>query len=546
MKVNLNFIKDLDFEANTKSIFIKEKELLPDFLGDRVNSNFKSLLENLYVQDSSNQDNQEYNLQKNIQSDYKNQQIVDNGFQPEKETSNDKDTNIHENSDIATKNKEENHKTKNNNTEKEDFDSSVNIEKTITNNLAEKNTIEQNSTQITNKKETILYKNRDLDSHSKKTNKNTINSKIYELLSINTIEKTENHKSNNKDNTLNTITVKIQPDLLKGKNIFVKITSSQDLYESTGKNKYFANFKLFQNLVSEKNQEKLNQTILLDKKNNKKNQTIEELLLEAFNKKNVKESSKQNYHNNVLKENLQNNNIENNKLLEKDVKNTELKPSKIEVYIKPELKIKTQDTNASNLETKDNFNKFSLFSNHSLISNKINLKEMDSSDILSKSIKEALDEIISKARLQIGKDQFTAQIRLNPSIFGYMSVNINYENGSLVLKILVDNLDIYKKLQENLESIKFDFSKQGIQLDTLQVKFKESENSHLEYSNNFDSGDFQNSNHKNFYFEYSNNDKFIIENKSSFGNVQENTNKSNNTIQGNSVMNMHYSREFWG
>ncbi len=98
-------------------------------------------------------------------------------MQSEKQTLKDKDTNIHEKSDIATKNKEENQKTK-------------------------------------------------------KNNKNNLNAK-YEFLSVNTIkkdtiEKVEHNTSNSKNNSLNIITVKIQPDLLKHKNLFDKITASQD------------------------------------------------------------------------------------------------------------------------------------------------------------------------------------------------------------------------------------------------------------------------------------------------------------------------------
>jgi flagellar hook-length control protein FliK len=61
------------------------------------------------------------------------------------------------------------------------------------------------------------------------------------------------------------------------------------------------------------------------------------------------------------------------------------------------------------------------------------------------------------------------------AIFGFMSVDMRYENGSMILKILVDNQEVFKKLQDNSESIKFEFAKQGINLDNLEIKFKETE-----------------------------------------------------------------------
>lgn len=124
-----------------------------------------------------------------------------------------------------------------------------------------------------------------------------------------------------------------------------------------------------------------------------------------------------------------------------------------------------------------------------------------------KSIREALEELIQKAKINIGKESFSAQIRLNPAIFGYMSLDMKFENQSLILKILVDNQEIYKGLQKNLDSLKNEFIKNGIPLDQLQIRIKDmqlSNQNDFQFSNLF--SDFDNrqnhsssKNYENFY-----------------------------------------------
>jgi len=132
---------------------------------------------------------------------------------------------------------------------------------------------------------------------------------------------------------------------------------------------------------------------------------------------------------------------------------------------------------------------------------------------LQESIKSALEEIISKAKIQLGKDHFNAQIRLNPAIFGFMSVDMRYENGSMILKILVDNQEVFKKLQDNSESIKFEFAKQGINVDNLEIKFKETESfANRNFQENHFAFDFNGSNQNqrdNLYLEQNQNDFFV-------------------------------------
>lgn len=228
-----------------------------------------------------------------------------------------------------------------------------------------------------------------------------------------------------------------------------------------------------------------------------------DLVQEVIQKEIQKNQQKQNH----LQENLLENQNNKKEFFDKD----NLKPlqnSKIEIYQKLEIKQKFEHNTFEQKDQHQNFMNFSLNMQKQLKLDSQNTIQ----DTLQKTIKDAIDEIISKAKIQIGNQQFSAQIRLNPSIFGFMSINMNYEQGSLILKILVDNQDIYKKLQEGIDSIKNEFSKAGIQLETIQIKFKESSNEQYDpqFSMMFDSNS-QGSNEKNSFIHHHEGESFYNE-----------------------------------
>lgn len=200
-----------------------------------------------------------------------------------------------------------------------------------------------------------------------------------------------------------------------------------------------------------------------------------------------------------------------------EIKNQQQNFSKIEVYVKPELKLKEGLSKQPSFAHKEHSDR--PFDQNFYFSN-INTKNFVKNDVnpifqekLQESIKSALEEIISKAKIQLGKDHFNAQIRLNPAIFGFMSVDMRYENGSMILKILVDNQEVFKKLQDNSESIKFEFAKQGINVDNLEIKFKETESfANRNFQENHFAFDFNGSNQNqrdNLYLEQNQNDFFV-------------------------------------
>lgn len=302
---------------------------------------------------------------------------------------------------------------------------------------------------------------------------------------------------------------------------------------------------------------KLNQPIL--------NLDLEITIKNSKNKKDAKKIIEELLQNIDLKENKVNKiKIPHQELINKENLN-EVKQSnesnkisnKIDVYIKPELKIKENLSKNNHFEKKEFSDKSNLnpFFQEQIQTKHLIKDHLSQSikDQLQDSIKDALEEIISKAKIQLGKNHFSAQIRLNPSIFGFMSVDMKYENGSIILKILVDNNDVFKKLQDNIESIKFEFAKQGISLDQLHVKFKESTNQFQQNQQDqnlmFDFQNSQKEHNNNYYFEEAKNDSIFLENES---NIQKNKkdlyNKSDKEYNYDELlsMNTNQRKEYWG
>lgn len=265
--------------------------------------------------------------------------------------------------------------------------------------------------------------------------------KIKNEKSINFKEKLSEIKMNNENpNNQN------KKDLIEDTKYFVAITA----------NVFKGNKEVFQLNNKNTNIKDKEAIIKTEKKDTK--EIIQETLRELINKK--------------KEENLE---LSNLKSLEKELND---KNQKIEVFVKQEGNFNLKESLKKEGEFKNqNENQLKNFLETNIQNLKTNndlLKESSFKDILNKSIKEGLEELVQKAKINIiNKDQFSAQIRLNPAIFGYMSLDIKMENQSLILKILVDNQEVYKKLQENLEFFKNEFLKQGIQVDQFQIRMKE-------------------------------------------------------------------------
>ncbi len=96
---------------------------------------------------------------------------------------------------------------------------------------------------------------------------------------------------------------------------------------------------------------------------------------------------------------------------------------------------------------------------------------------LEKGVRSGLNELVKKANVQIGQQgNASAQIRMNPDHLGFMSVDMKVEQNRVVLKILVDREDVLEQLKKDLDVLRAEFGKSGLQIDSLSLKLRESFN----------------------------------------------------------------------
>lgn len=96
---------------------------------------------------------------------------------------------------------------------------------------------------------------------------------------------------------------------------------------------------------------------------------------------------------------------------------------------------------------------------------------------LEKGVRNGLNELVKKANVQIGQQgNASAQIRMNPDHLGFMSVDMKVEQNRVVLKILVDREDVLEQLKKDLDVLRAEFGKSGLQIDSLSLKLRESFN----------------------------------------------------------------------
>lgn len=94
---------------------------------------------------------------------------------------------------------------------------------------------------------------------------------------------------------------------------------------------------------------------------------------------------------------------------------------------------------------------------------------------LETGVRSALNELVKKANVQIGQQgNASAQIRMNPEQLGFMSVDMKVEQNRVVLKILVDREDVLERLKKDLDVLRAEFSKSGLQIESLSLKLRES------------------------------------------------------------------------
>lgn len=117
---------------------------------------------------------------------------------------------------------------------------------------------------------------------------------------------------------------------------------------------------------------------------------------------------------------------------------------------------------------------------------------------LENGVRQGFQDLIKKANLQIGRDgNASAQIRMNPNHLGFMSVDMKVEQNRIVLKILVDRQDVLDQLKKDIEILRGEFVKTGLQVDSISLKLREpfesSFNSNSSNSKQSEAGDFNSS-----------------------------------------------------
>ncbi|MBW7859039.1 MAG: flagellar hook-length control protein FliK, partial [Leptonema sp. (in: Bacteria)] len=116
---------------------------------------------------------------------------------------------------------------------------------------------------------------------------------------------------------------------------------------------------------------------------------------------------------------------------------------------------------------------------------------------IERGVRQGFQDLIKKANVQIGTEgNASAQIRMNPDHLGFMSVDMKVEQNRVIIKILVDRQDVLEQLKKDIEILRGEFVKTGLQVDSVSLKLREpfetsfnsnSSNSEQAQANNFSS-----------------------------------------------------------
>ncbi len=99
----------------------------------------------------------------------------------------------------------------------------------------------------------------------------------------------------------------------------------------------------------------------------------------------------------------------------------------------------------------------------------------ETSDPVLARNREAFQDLVEKARLNIGSDgRSSASIRLNPASLGSMTLNLKVTDNQVEARLVVDNQAARKIMQEELENLKIELKNQGINVDHFEIKVRES------------------------------------------------------------------------
>ena len=91
----------------------------------------------------------------------------------------------------------------------------------------------------------------------------------------------------------------------------------------------------------------------------------------------------------------------------------------------------------------------------------------------------------------------TAQIRMNPEHLGRMHLDLVMKDNVITGKLVVENQQAFKMIREDIDNLRQELARHGIQLDNLSVKTRESLQSQMQQDNrqsNFQGQNLENGN----------------------------------------------------
>jgi flagellar hook-length control protein FliK len=86
------------------------------------------------------------------------------------------------------------------------------------------------------------------------------------------------------------------------------------------------------------------------------------------------------------------------------------------------------------------------------------------------SDKNLLGQIVNKAVLELGKDKSEMKIDIKPENLGAVKIQVVSENQQIHAKITTENLAVKEIIEQNIEQLKQDLTKGGLEVDVVEVE----------------------------------------------------------------------------
>ena len=191
---------------------------------------------------------------------------------------------------------------------------------------------------------------------------------------------------------------------------------------------------------------------------------------DTFNKTSLSEKINSNH-------NSKDNKIDQNNIsISKEIENSEssgkdLKNIKANAIINNDGLEKLEKELLKNSENKYDENKNIEIENINFdrITQKIKGAALSAKNIKTINPKELIDQIASKSKLTINKNNTVMEIKLEPESLGKLTLKVVLESGLLTAKFETENEKIKEILEKNIEELKSNLNAQGLNVQSLSV-----------------------------------------------------------------------------